>query len=54
MDQTELSAVTNLTRRLTGHSQYVANLQGGYDSDNGEHSLSVVYNVFGEQFSFLI
>ncbi|WP_299077341.1 TonB-dependent receptor [uncultured Paraglaciecola sp.] len=50
VDQTGLSAaVTNLTRRLTGHSQYVANLQAGYDSDNGEHSLSVVYNVFGER-----
>ena len=50
VDQTGLSAaVTNLTRRLTGHSQYVANMQGGYDSDNGEHSLSVVYNVFGER-----
>ncbi|MGJ8681331.1 TonB-dependent receptor domain-containing protein [Paraglaciecola sp.] len=50
VEQTGLSAaVTNLTRRLTGHSQYVANLQGGFDSDNGEHSLSVVYNVFGER-----
>lgn len=50
VDQTGLSAaVTNLTRRLTGHSQYVANLQAGYDSENGEHSLSVVYNVFGER-----
>ncbi len=50
VDQTGVSAaVTNLTRRLTGHSQYVANLQGGYDSDNGEHSLSIIYNVFGER-----
>jgi TonB-dependent receptor len=49
-DQTGVSAaVTNLTRRLTGHSQYVVNLQSGYDSDNGEHSVSVVYNVFGER-----
>jgi hypothetical protein len=48
--QTGLSAaVTNLTRRLTGHSEYVANLQAGFDSDNGEHSLSVVYNVFGDR-----
>jgi hypothetical protein len=50
VNQTGLSAaVTNLTRRLTGHSQYVANMQAGYDSDDGEHSLSVVYNVFGER-----
>ncbi|MFT5541256.1 MAG: hypothetical protein ACI97K_000741 [Glaciecola sp.] len=50
VDQTGVSAaVTNLERRLTGHSQYVMNLQGGFDSDNGEHSLSVVYNVFGER-----
>ncbi len=50
VEQTGLSAaVTNLTRRLTGHSEYVANLQAGFDSDNGEHSLSVVYNVFGER-----
>ena len=50
VDQTGVSAaVTNLTRRLTGHSKYVANLQLGYDSDNGEHSASLVYNVFGER-----
>jgi hypothetical protein len=50
VDQTGVSAaVTNLERRLTGHSKYVANLQAGYDSDNGEHSLSVVYNVFGDR-----
>lgn len=50
VDQTGVSAaVTNLTRRLTGHSQYVVNLQAGFDSDNGEHALSLVYNVFGER-----
>jgi outer membrane receptor protein involved in Fe transport len=43
------AAITNTTRRLTGHSQFVANLQVGFDSDNGEHSASVVYNVFGER-----
>ncbi len=43
------AAITNTTRRLTGHSQFVANLQMGYDSDNGEHSASLVYNVFGER-----
>jgi outer membrane receptor protein involved in Fe transport len=43
------AAITNTTRRLTGHSQFVANLQLGFDSDNGEHSASFVYNVFGER-----
>ncbi|RDV28064.1 TonB-dependent receptor [Alteromonas aestuariivivens] len=50
VDQTGVSAaITNLERRLTGHSEYVVNLQLGYDSDNGEHSASLVYNVFGER-----
>ena len=43
------AAITNTTRRLTGHSQFVANLQLGFDSDNGEHSASLVYNVFGDR-----
>ncbi|WP_100643820.1 TonB-dependent receptor domain-containing protein [Alteromonas facilis] len=43
------AAITNTTRRLTGHSEYVVNMQLGYDSDNGEHSASLVYNVFGER-----
>jgi len=50
VDQTGVStSVTNLVRRLTGHSEYVVNFQVGYDSDNGEHSGSLVYNVFGER-----
>ncbi|AWL11199.1 hypothetical protein HMF8227_00703 [Saliniradius amylolyticus] len=50
VEQTGVStAITNTTRRLTGHSEYVVNLQLGYDSDNGEHSASLVYNVFGER-----
>lgn len=50
VDQTGVSAaITNVKRRLTGHSQYVANLQMGYDSVNGEHSASLVYNVFGDR-----
>ncbi|MFC4700400.1 outer membrane beta-barrel protein [Glaciecola siphonariae] len=39
--------VTNNQRRLVGHSEWVANLQLGYDSDNGEHSATLVYNAFG-------
>ena len=50
VEQTGVSAaITNTTRRLTGHSKYVVNTQLGYDSDNGEHSASLVYNVFGER-----
>lgn len=41
--------LTNPTKRLTGHSKYVANFQLGYDSLNGNHSSSLVYNVFGER-----
>ncbi|GAB1261647.1 TonB-dependent receptor plug domain-containing protein [Aurantivibrio plasticivorans] len=40
---------TNQQRRLTGHSKYVVNTQLGYDSDDGIHSASLVYNVFGER-----
>lgn len=50
VEQTGVSAaITNEVRRMTGHSEYVVNLQLGYDSDNGEHSGSLVYNVFGER-----
>ncbi len=41
--------LTNNKRRLTGHSEYVVNAQLGYDSADNYHSLSVVYNVFGER-----
>ncbi|MDO7085754.1 TonB-dependent receptor plug domain-containing protein [Pseudocolwellia sp. AS88] len=41
--------LTNTTKRMSGHSQYVANLQMNYDSANGMHSSSLVYNVFGER-----
>ncbi|MEX1221063.1 MAG: TonB-dependent receptor [Idiomarina sp.] len=44
--------LTNNKRRMTGHSEYVVNLQLGYDSVNGEHSGSLVYNVFGERIAF--
>jgi len=43
---------TSLTRRLTGHSKEVVNLQLGYDSDNGQHSGSLLYNMFGERIFF--
>ncbi|PTB86214.1 TonB-dependent receptor, partial [Pseudidiomarina aestuarii] len=44
--------LTNNTRRMTGHSKYVANLQFGYDSLDGEHSASLIYNVAGERIAF--
>ncbi len=50
VDQAGVStAVTNTTRRLTGHSEWVLNLQFGYDSTDGNHSSSLVYNVFGDR-----
>lgn len=41
--------LTNPTKRMTGHSEYVANFQLSYDAPNGNHSSSLVYNVFGER-----
>lgn len=41
--------LTNPTKRMTGHSEYVVNLQLNYDSSDGNHSSSIVYNVFGER-----
>ncbi|WP_339879041.1 TonB-dependent receptor plug domain-containing protein [Pseudidiomarina gelatinasegens] len=41
--------LTNPTKRMTGHSEYVANFQLSYDSLNGNHSSSLIYNVFGER-----
>ncbi|HEX6995708.1 MAG TPA: TonB-dependent receptor [Gammaproteobacteria bacterium] len=41
--------LTNRTRRLTGHSQWIANATLGYDSANGRHSAYLNYNAFGER-----
>lgn len=40
---------TNTKRSMTGQSEYVINAQLGYDSDDGMHSASLVYNIFGER-----
>ena len=49
-DQTGVNPdFSNDERRLTGHSEYVVNMQLGYDAPNGEHSATLVYNVFGER-----
>jgi TonB-dependent receptor len=44
--------VTNNVRSMSQHSEYVANLQLGFDSDNGAHSFTVAYNTFGERLFF--
>jgi len=50
VDQTGVSTtITNPTRRMTGHSKYVVNLNIGYDAPNGNHSATLAYNVFGER-----
>ena len=50
VEQTGVSAaITNPTRRMTGHSEYVVNLNVGYDAPNGNHSATLAYNVFGER-----
>lgn len=49
IDPARAGAVTNTTRRMAGHSEYVVNFQLNYDSANGEHAASLVYNVFGER-----
>jgi len=41
--------LTNRTRRLTGHSKWIANATLGYDSANGRHSAFLNYNAFGER-----
>ena len=42
-------SLTNDTRRLTQHSEWVLNTHLGYDSPDGKHSGSLVYNVYGER-----
>ena len=45
-------AITNDSRRLTQHSEWVANLQFGWDSADAKHAATLVYNVFGERIFF--
>jgi outer membrane receptor protein involved in Fe transport len=44
--------VTNDVRPMAQHSKYVANLQLGFDADNGAHSFTLAYNTFGERLFF--
>ena len=40
---------TSDTRPATGASDYVVNLMLGYDSMDGKHAATILYNVFGER-----
>ena len=44
--------LTNDVRPMSQHSEYVTNLQLGFDSDNGAHTFTVAYNTFGERLFF--
>ncbi len=44
--------ITNRTRRLTQHSEWVMNLQLGYDSFDGKWGSTLVYNSFGPRIFF--
>ncbi|WP_298441693.1 TonB-dependent receptor [uncultured Ferrimonas sp.] len=43
---------TNLTRRMTGHSEWVANMQLSFDSMDQSHAATLVYNVFGDRIAY--
>jgi len=43
---------TNPKRPMTGQSEYVLNTLLGFDSEDGAHSASLVYNLFGERMLF--
>ena len=40
---------TNPVRKLSGASDYVANIMIGFDSPDAKHTASLIYNVFGER-----
>ena len=46
------TTVTNTTRSMARTSDYVANIQLGFDSSNGKHSASLAFNTFGERLFF--
>ena len=49
LDPNSPNDITNFTRRMTGHSEWVVNATLGFDSDNGMHSAYLNYNAFGER-----
>ena len=44
--------ITNTSRRMTQQSEWVVNVQLGFDSFNGKHGATLVYNSFGERIFF--
>ena len=46
------TTVTNTKRSMARTSEYVANIQVGFDSVNGKHSASLAFNTFGERLFF--
>jgi outer membrane receptor protein involved in Fe transport len=44
--------LTNAVRPMSQHSEYVANLQLGFDSNDGAHTFTIAYNTFGERLFF--
>jgi TonB-dependent receptor len=42
-------SLTNNKRRMSQHSEYVANVQFGFDAPNREHSATLIYNFVGER-----
>jgi outer membrane receptor protein involved in Fe transport len=44
--------LTSAVRPMSQASEYVANLQLGFDSPNGAHTFTVAYNTFGERLFF--
>ena len=52
LDPNLSTVLTNLTRRMTGHSEWVINSTLGYDSNNGRHSAYLNFNAFGERIYF--
>ena len=44
--------ITNLSRRMTQHSEWVMNAQIGFDSSSGRHGATIAYNSFGERIFF--
>ena len=42
-------APTNEVREAAGASDYLVNLMLGFDSNDGAHTASIIYNVFGDR-----
>jgi outer membrane receptor protein involved in Fe transport len=49
LDPNSPNNLTNLTRRMTGHSEWVVNATVGYDANNGRHSAYLNFNSFGDR-----